>query len=53
MTPVNIDAGVSVKINQDGTGNYGDKLGADYSAVTFYNYALTASQVTDIFNAGK
>ena len=53
MTAVYIDAGVSVKINQDGTGNYGDKLGADYSQVTFYNYALTQAQVTAIFNATK
>lgn len=53
MEPVDIDNGVSVKINQDGTTNYGDKLGADYSQIFFYNYVLTETDVTDIYNATK
>lgn len=53
MVPVDVSNGVPVKINQDGTGTYGDKLGASYSDVVFYNYALSASQVEALFNAKK
>ncbi len=53
MAPVNIDAGVTTKINQDGTGTYGDKLGADYAQIYFYDYILTPDDVTAMWNAGK
>jgi len=53
MVPVNIDAGVSTKINQDGTGNYGDKLGASYAKIVFYDYVVSGSEVTTLFNSGK
>lgn len=53
MKPVDIDAGVQVNINQDGTGTYGDKLRASYSQVIFYDYALTAEQVMAAYNASK
>lgn len=53
MEPVDINNGVSVKINQDGTTTYGDKLGAKYSDIVFYNYALTPAQVTEAFNSSK
>ena len=53
MKPVDIDTGGNVNINQDGTGNYGDKLRAKYSQVVFYDYALNAAKVTQIYNASK
>lgn len=53
MEPVDIDNGVTVKINQDGTGDYGDKLRANYSQIVFYNYVLSSDQVTDIYNDTK
>lgn len=53
MVSVDINNGVSVKVNQDGTGTYGDKLGAKYASVNFYNYALSETQVTQIFNSSK
>lgn len=53
MTPGNLDNGTTVKINQDGTGDYGNKLGADYSNVVFYDYALTEAQALAIYDATK
>ena len=53
MVPVDINNGVPVKINQDGTGTYGNRLGGKYSDVTFYNYALSASEVAALFNGSK
>jgi len=53
MVPVDIDNGKSVKINQDGTGAYDPKLGAKYASVNFYNYALSAADVAQIYNASK
>lgn len=53
MNAANINTGIPVKINQDGTGSYGDKLGAKYSSVVFYDYALTSAQILDIYNSTK
>lgn len=53
MKPVDITNGASVKINQDGTGTYDPKLGAKYANVNFYNYALSATEVIQIYNATK
>ncbi len=53
MEPVDINAGVTAKINQDGTGDYGGKLRAKYNQVFFYDYVLSASEITDIYNATK
>ncbi|WP_423127920.1 LamG domain-containing protein [Gaoshiqia sp. Z1-71] len=53
MNAADINNGVTVKINQDGTGSYGDKLLAKYSDVIFYNYALTNAEITAMYNAGK
>ena len=53
MVPFNIDAGVTTKINQDGTGDYGDKLGADYAQIYFYDYALNQTDVDALWGAGK
>lgn len=53
MTPFDIDNGSTVKINQDGTGNYGDKLGANYSQIVFYDYAMDANEVMQIYNTTK
>jgi hypothetical protein len=53
MVPVNIDAGVPTKINQDGTGSYGDKLGADYAQIYFYDYVLTQNDISAMWSAGK
>lgn len=53
MKTADINAGVPVKINQDGTGAYGDKLQAKYASVVFYNYALSNAQITTIYNATK
>jgi hypothetical protein len=53
MVGVDINNGVSVKINQDGTGTYGDKLGAKYASINFYNYALSDAQVAQIYNSSK
>lgn len=53
MSAADINAGVTVKINQDGTGAYGDKLQAKYAAVVFYNYALSSTQITTIYNETK
>lgn len=53
MKPVDIDNGKSVKINQDGTGTYDPKLGAKYASVNFYNYALSATDVAQIYNSTK
>lgn len=53
MEPVDINAGVTAKVNQDGTGDYGDKLRAKYNQVFFYDYVLSASEITDIYNATK
>lgn len=49
MDAVNIDSGMPVHINQDGTGSYGDKLEAEYSDVVFYDYALSPAAVLDLF----
>lgn len=51
MEPVNIDAGVTAKINQDGTGDYGDKLRAKFNQVYFYDYALSADEITQMYTA--
>ena len=53
MVPVDIDNGKTVKINQDGTGSYDPKLGAKYASVNFYGYALSATEVAQIYNATK
>lgn len=51
MVNGNIDTGLPVKINQDGTGTYSPRLGAKYSDIVFYDYALTEAQIQAIFNA--
>ncbi|GAP42449.1 Concanavalin A-like lectin [Lentimicrobium saccharophilum] len=51
MVNGNIDTGLPVKINQDGTGTYSPRLGAKYSDIFFYDYALTEAQIQAIFNA--
>jgi len=53
MKTADINAGVTVKINQDGTGTYGEKLQAKYASVIFYDYALSSAQVATIYNATK
>lgn len=53
MTPVDIENGKTVKINQDGTGTYSPRLGAKYATVVFYNYALSAAEVSQIYNATR
>ncbi len=53
MVPVDIDNGKSVKINQDGTGSYSPRLGSKFANVNFYNYALSAAEVLQAYNASK
>jgi hypothetical protein len=54
MSPANIDVpGVTLKINQDGTGSYGDKLGAEYARVNFYDHILTPAQIAALYAAGN
>lgn len=50
---VDINNGNTVKINQDGTGAYGDRLGSKFSGVTFHDKALTATEILDIYNSTK
>ncbi|TVQ05730.1 MAG: LamG domain-containing protein [Balneolaceae bacterium] len=50
MASVNLDNGNPIHINQDGTGNYGDKLQAEYAKIVFYDRALTAEEVAEIYN---
>ncbi|WP_299582314.1 LamG domain-containing protein [uncultured Sunxiuqinia sp.] len=53
MDPVDIDNGTTVKVNQDGTGDYGEKLGAKYSQITFYDYVLTSDEVANLYQTTK
>ncbi|MDO9254039.1 MAG: LamG-like jellyroll fold domain-containing protein [Bacteroidales bacterium] len=53
MVNGNIDTGLSVKINQDGTGTYSPRLEAKYSNIIFHDYALTSSQITQLFTSSK
>jgi len=50
---IDINNGNTVKINQDGTGGYGDRLGSKWAGVKFYEKALTAQEILDIYNATK
>jgi hypothetical protein len=55
MAAVNIDNDSRIHINQDGTGNYGGsnperKLGAEYAKIKFYDRALTAEEVANLYN---
>lgn len=51
--PMDINNGTTVKINQDGTGSYGDRLGSKFGSVVFYDQALTAAEILDIYNSTK
>lgn len=51
MVNGNIDTGIPVKINQDGTGTYSPRLGAKYSDIVFYDYALSESQINEVYNS--
>lgn len=51
--PMDINNGTTVKINQDGTGGYGDRLGSKFGSVVFYDKALTAAEILDIYNSTK
>jgi len=53
MVNGNIDTGLSVKINQDGTGTYSPRLEAKYSSIIFHDYALTAAQISTLFTTTK
>lgn len=50
MASVNLDNGNPIHINQDGTGNYGDKLEAEYAKVVFYDRALSAEEIAEIYS---
>lgn len=55
MASVNLDNDSRIHINQDGTGNYGGtnperKLSAEYAKIVFYDRALTAEEVAEIYN---
>jgi hypothetical protein len=49
----NLDNDHPIHINQDGTGTYGDRLGAQYRTIVIYDYALTSQQVVAEYNATK
>lgn len=51
--PMDINSGNTVKINQDGTGGYGDRLGSKFSGVVFHEKALSADEVLAIYNSTK
>lgn len=51
--PMDINNGNTVKINQDGTGSYGDRLGSKFSSVVFYEKALSDAEVAAIYNSTK
>jgi hypothetical protein len=53
MTPANIDNDNPIYINQDGTGSYGDRLGAAYKNIVIYDYALTPTQIQTVYQATK
>jgi hypothetical protein len=48
-----IDCDNPININQDGTGSYGDHLGASYKMIKFYDKALTVAEVTTNYNNEK
>jgi hypothetical protein len=51
--PMDLNNGTTVKINQDGTGSYGDRLGSKFGSVIFYEKALTEAEILDIYNSTK
>ncbi|WP_209329125.1 LamG domain-containing protein [Lunatimonas salinarum] len=53
MTQTNLDNDNPIYINQDGTGTYGDRLGAAYRKIVIYDYALSPQQVASEFEASK
>ncbi|TVQ66387.1 MAG: LamG domain-containing protein [Balneolaceae bacterium] len=55
MEAVSLDNENQIHINQDGTGNYGGtnpdrKLRAEYAQIRFYDRALTAAEVRELYN---
>lgn len=50
-TPGSLDNGVPIHINQDGTGAYGDHFHGSYKDIRFYNYPISAEDVSAIYNA--
>jgi|GEM_PF-1120897 len=53
MTSTNIDNDNPIYINQDGTGSYGDRLGAAYRNIVIYDYALTPAQIQEVYETTK
>ena len=53
MVNGNIDTGLPVRINQDGTATYSPRLQAKYSNIIFHDYALTAAQISQLYNSSK
>ena len=51
--PMDINNGNTIKINQDGTGNYGDRLGSKFSNVVFHEKALSDAEILDMYNSTK
>jgi hypothetical protein len=52
-TPGSLDNGSPIHINQDATGSYGDHFHGSYRDIRFFNYPLSAQDVTTIYNATK
>ncbi len=48
-TPGSLDNGSPIHINQDSTGDYGDHFHGSYMDIRFFNYPLSAQDVTDIY----
>lgn len=51
--PLDIDNGNTIKINQDGEGDYGDRLAAKFSQINFYGYVLNAGEVMAIYESSN
>lgn len=49
-TPGSLDNGSPIHLNQDRTGNYGDHFHGSYKDIRFYNYPLSAQDVSDIYS---